>query len=161
MHIEIQAPDWSRAADRSAVVALLDAYAQGPTGGSKPLTDFVKENLCAELAKRPTISVLVAWIAGEPVGLCIANEGFSTFACRPLLNIHDLVTAPAHRGKGVGRALIEGAEKVARQRGCCKLTLEVLEGNAVARELYRKTGFVSYELDPAVGKALFLEKKLV
>mgnify|MGYP001593462890 CR=1 FL=1 len=160
MDIEIRHPDWNSSTDRLAVVALLDSYARGETGGGKPLTEFVKAHLCVALSERPTISVLLAFGDGEPAGLCVANEGFSTFACKPLLNIHDLVTAPVHRGKGIGRALISAAESVARERGCCKLTLEVLEGNTIARDLYRKTGFVSYELDPAVGKALFLEKKL-
>ena len=51
-------------------------------------------------------------------------------------------------------------ELLARDRGCCKLTLEVLEGNAVARSAYEKFGFTGYELDPAMGKAHFWEKKL-
>jgi ribosomal protein S18 acetylase RimI-like enzyme len=160
MDIDIRSPDWTSLDDRNAVVELLDAYSRGPTGGSKPLTEFVRANLCRELAARPSVAVLLAFRDGEAAGLCIANEGFSTFACKPLLNIHDLVTAPTHRGNGVARALLAGAEKVARERGCCKLTLEVLEGNAIARDMYHKTGFVSYELDPATGRALFLEKKL-
>jgi ribosomal protein S18 acetylase RimI-like enzyme len=49
---------------------------------------------------------------------------------------------------------------VARERGCCKLTLEALEGNTGAIALYRSVGFVAYELDPAMGRAGFLEKLL-
>lgn len=160
MPTEIRHPDWNSPSDRSAVIDLLDAYACGPTGGSSPLPDRVKRELCGELASRQTISVLLAFVDGIPAGLCVANEGFSTFACKPLLNIHDLVTAPAFRGKGVATALLAVAERIARTRGCCKLTLEVLENNSVALRLYRKTGFVSYELDPAMGRAMFLEKKL-
>lgn len=160
MTCSIRPPDWTSEGDRRAVVELLDTYARDPMGGGKGLTDFVKSNLCAELAARASIAVRLALVEGSPAGLCVANEGFSTFACKPLLNIHDIVVAPAYRGRGVARALLGAMREVAQARGCCKLTLEVLENNAVARGLYASCGFVSYELDPNAGKALFLECKL-
>lgn len=160
MTCSIRPPDWTSGSDRRAVVELLDAYANDIMGGATPLTEFVKSNLCDELAARPSIAVRLGFVDGSPAGLCVANEGFSTFACRPLLNIHDIVVAPAFRGRGVARALIGAMREVAVGRGCCKLTLEVLENNAVARGLYASCGFVSYELDPKAGKALFLECKL-
>jgi ribosomal protein S18 acetylase RimI-like enzyme len=52
------------------------------------------------------------------------------------------------------------AEQVARERGACKLTLEVLSGNRSANTLYARIGFVSYQLDPAMGDAQFLQKWL-
>jgi len=51
-------------------------------------------------------------------------------------------------------------EQEARRRGACKLTLEVLSGNAPALRAYERDGFVSYQLDPAFGSAVFLQKKL-
>ena len=42
-------------------------------------------------------------------------------------------------------------------RGCCKLTLEVLQGNAAARRLYARYGFDGYAFDPAFGHAVFLQ----
>jgi ribosomal protein S18 acetylase RimI-like enzyme len=161
MTLSIRPPDWTDPSDRRAVVELLDTYANDLMGGGTPLSDSVKSKLCDELAARPSIAVRLAFLDDRPAGLCIANEGFSTFACKPLLNIHDIVTAPTFRGRGVARALIGAMREVARTRGCCKLTLEVLENNTVARGLYASCGFVSYELDPAAGKALFLECKLV
>ncbi len=47
-----------------------------------------------------------------------------------------------------------------KTRDCCKLTLEVLEGNHIAQAAYTKFGFSGYELDPEMGRALFWEKKL-
>ncbi len=160
MDIVIRAPDWKLESDCSAVVELLDAYAKDLMGGGKALSGYVRTNLCVSLSTRPTISALVAWLDGVPAGLCIANEGFSTFACKPLLNIHDIVTAPPFRGRGIARAQLQAMRGIALERDCCKLTLEVLENNTVARKLYASCGFVSYELDPAAGKALFLECKL-
>jgi ribosomal protein S18 acetylase RimI-like enzyme len=51
-------------------------------------------------------------------------------------------------------------EELAGRLGCCKLTLEVLEGNSIAQAAYRSLGFDAYQLDPSLGKALFWEKKL-
>ncbi|RZI96771.1 MAG: GNAT family N-acetyltransferase, partial [Haliea sp.] len=48
----------------------------------------------------------------------------------------------------------------ARQRGACKLTLEVLSGNRSAIRLYERVGFAAYQLDPAMGQAQFLQKWL-
>jgi ribosomal protein S18 acetylase RimI-like enzyme len=67
---------------------------------------------------------------------------------------------PMGGGEGLSTAMLKEVEKIAQQRGCCKLTLEVLEGNSIARNAYAKFGFSGYELDPAMGKALFWEKPL-
>mgnify|MGYP002129986268 CR=1 FL=1 len=63
-------------------------------------------------------------------------------------------------GAGVGQALLAAAEQLARARGCCKLTLEVLGGNVGALRLYQRFGFANYELDPAMGQAQFMQKWL-
>ena len=88
-------------------------------------------------------------------------EGFSTFACRPLVNVHDVVVAASHRGRGVGAQMLAEVERLARARGACKLTLEVLQGNGSAIRLYERVGFAGYQLDPAMGQAQFLQKWLV
>jgi GNAT superfamily N-acetyltransferase len=92
--------------------------------------------------------------------MIIAFMGFSTFQCRPLLNIHDVIVHPDHRGKGISKLLMRKAEEIARELGCCKLTLEVLERNEIAKRSYASCGFCAYELDPMLGKAEFWEKKL-
>ena len=51
-------------------------------------------------------------------------------------------------------------EQHAREIGCCKVTLEVLEGNHPAKKAYSQAGFAAYELDPEAGQALFWQKKL-
>ncbi len=52
-------------------------------------------------------------------------------------------------------------EQIARERGACKLTLEVLQGNSSAIRLYERIGFAGYQLDPAMGHAQFLQKWLI
>ena len=144
----------------AALVDLLDAYARDPAGGGEPLSDFARDNLIAELAARPFIFSVLAFDGDAPVGLVNAIEGFSTFACRPLVNVHDVVVTASHRGRGIAAQLLAEVEAIARERGACKLTLEVLDGNASARALYRRLGFAAYRLDPAMGHAQFLQKWL-
>lgn len=158
--IEIVTANLSLPAHREALVQLLDTYALDPMGGGQGLSASVKANLPAELAKRQSAHVILALVDHEPAGLIICLEGFSTFACKPLLNIHDVIVAPAYRRQGLSQLLLQKAEAIALDLGCCKLTLEVLEGNQAAQSAYRSFGFKGYELDPALGKALFWEKKL-
>jgi GNAT superfamily N-acetyltransferase len=158
--IEIVEADLSTPSHAEAVVQLMDEYALDPMGGGKGLSDYVKANLSAELAKRKTAHVVLAFVNRKPAGLIVCLEGFSTFACKPLLNIHDVIVALPHRGRGLSKLLLQKAEAIAISLGCCKLTLEVLEGNHVAQSAYKAYGFRGYELDPQMGKALFWEKKL-
>jgi ribosomal protein S18 acetylase RimI-like enzyme len=57
--------------------------------------------------------------------------------------------------------MLDKLEEIARSKGCCKLCLEVLEGNVRAQKVYKSFGFASYQLDPSMGKALFWNKKLI
>ena len=143
-----------------AIVAMLDAYAQDPTGGGAPLSDFAKANLVQELAKRPQAFSVLAFDGSAPIGLVNCIEGFSTFACKPLVNVHDVAVLASHRGQRVGEQMLALAEQIAVQRGACKLTLEVLSGNRSAVKLYERIGFAGYQLDPAMGNARFLQKWL-
>lgn len=144
----------------SAVIQLMDEYSRDPMGAGKALPSHVRENLVNELKRRDTVHVIIAFIGDVPAGLIVCIEGFSTFACRPLLNIHDVVVSNEYRGQGLCRRMLEATEGLARKLDCCKLTLEVLEGNAVAKAAYKSYGFDGYELDPKMGKAMFWEKKL-
>jgi len=116
-----------------AIGVVLNAYAQDPMGGGHALSDDILQRLPGELAKRPHAFSVLAFVDGEPAGLVNCFEGFSTFACRPLVNVHDVSVVPKFRGLGLSQKMLLKVENIARQRGCCKITLEVLEGNAVAR----------------------------
>ncbi|HUA52422.1 MAG TPA: GNAT family N-acetyltransferase [Candidatus Sulfotelmatobacter sp.] len=142
MAYSVRAADLARAWDRAALTALLDLYARDPMGGGQPLPRDVLAALPDRLAALPHARV---WLAvapdGEPAGVAVGFLGFSTFAARPLLNLHDLAVAPAHRRRGVGRRLLAAVEDAARALGCCKVTLEVRDDNATAQGLYRALGY--------------------
>jgi ribosomal protein S18 acetylase RimI-like enzyme len=158
LSISVCRADYSNRAHAAALVMLLDAYAQDPMGGSHGLSEFAKSNLVSSLAARPQAYSVLAFESETPVGLVNCIEGFSTFACLPLVNVHDVAVLPTYRGRGVAAAMLRLAEEIARARGACKMTLEVLQGNAGAISLYERLGFAGYQLDPAMGQARFLQK---
>ncbi|HXR01555.1 MAG TPA: GNAT family N-acetyltransferase [Pseudomonas sp.] len=151
---------YSNPVHAQAIGFLLNHYAEDAMGGGESLALDTRQQLAIELAKRPHAFSVLAFIAGEPVGLVNCFEGFSTFACRPLVNVHDVVVIASARGQGISQKMLTKVEEIARQRGCCKITLEVLEGNAPAQGAYRKLGYSDYQLDPEMGRALFWQKAL-
>lgn len=146
-----------------ALIDLLDGYARDPMGGGEALSEFARTHLPTALASRSGLFSVLAFDDaqnGLPVGLINCVEGFSTFACQPLVNVHDVVVAASHRGQRVGEQMLAKVDQLARERGACKLTLEVLAGNTSAQKLYRRVGFENYQLDPAMGQAEFMQKWL-
>ena len=129
-------------------------------GGGEPISDYCRIHLVDKLASNPAAVSFLGYCDERPVALANCFFGFSTFACQPLLNIHDFAVDAAYRGNGFSLKLMAAIERYAAQKGCCKVTLEVLQGNKVAQNSYRKAGFSAYELDPTQGQALFWEKKI-
>ncbi|KXI28640.1 GNAT family N-acetyltransferase [Paraglaciecola hydrolytica] len=160
MSIEIVIADYANEQHKTAIPALLNAYASDPMGGGKPLTEHVRRNLVNELAKIPHAFSVLAFVDGEPAGLTNCFAAFSTFACKPLINIHDLMVLQNYRGLGLSQLMLAKVEEIARAKDCCKVTLEVLSNNAIAKSAYLKYGFSGYELDPQAGNAVFWQKSL-
>lgn len=160
MPLTVCRADYQNPCHAQALVRLLDAYAQDPAGGGEPLSEFARTHLVPALAARPQIFSVLAFAGEQAVGLVNCMEGFSTFACRPLVNVHDVAVLPSHRGRRVAEQMLALVETIARERGACKLTLEVLQGNASAMRLYERVGFAGYQLDPAMGRAQFFQKWL-
>jgi len=139
--VRVVEADLDHPAHQEAIVTLTDAYARDPMGDGAPLPTAVRKALIGGLRQHPTTMVFLAFAGEEAVGLANCFRGFSTFTARPLVNVHDLVVPAEYRGRGIGRLLLEAVERKARALDCCRLTLEVTEGNAVARHLYERVGF--------------------
>jgi GNAT superfamily N-acetyltransferase len=158
--IKIVEADLSRPDHQETVLNLVNAYACDPMGDGKPLSDAARRNLIPGLKQHPTTLVLMAFKGEEPVGIAVCFRGFSTFAARPLLNIHDFFVAPVHRGTGISRRLMAAVEQRGRELGCCKLTLEVVDSNQRARGVYAAAGFQEAAYHPKTVSARFLAKPL-
>lgn len=145
---------------QAAIVHLVDAYARDPMGNGAGLPAEVRDRLIRGLRQHPASMVFLAYDGAEPVGIAVCFVGFSTFAARSLINIHDLAVIPEYRGQGVGRTLLERVEARGRELGCCKLTLEVREDNDRAQRLYQKFGFGDRPGEYGTVRNWFLQKQL-
>jgi ribosomal protein S18 acetylase RimI-like enzyme len=158
--VEIVRADLEDAAHRNGVLEVLSSYAEDPMGGGQPLAESVRAGVIDGLREHPTTEILLALSDDRPVGIAICFVGFTTFRASRLLNIHDLAVVPECRGRGIGRRLLRAAEARARELGCCKLTLEVLERNARARGLYASFGFGQVAPGEEQSPTFFLEKPI-
>ena len=101
--------------------------------------ELLRETLFGE---RRVAEVVVAYLADEPVGFALFFHNFSTFVGRPGIYLEDLFVEPAHRGKGVGKALLIYVARIAVERGCGRFEWAVLDWNTPAIDFYRSLGAV-------------------
>jgi len=83
---------------------------------------------------------IIAEHDGEPVGLAIYFPTYSTWDASRGLFIHDLFVAQSVRGQGVGIRLVREIARIAKERGCTHLQLNVVHANP-ARNFYDRFGF--------------------
>ena len=147
MQVSIIEADLENLTHAAAVRRILDQYAHDPLEGGKGLPDDVLDRLIDQLRKATMRLVLLASVDGTFGGLALCFWGFSSFAARPAINIHDLVVSPSLRGRGIGSAMLSEVEARARSAECSRITLEVRGANHAARRLYARHGFSGTEGD--------------
>ncbi|QDU72942.1 GNAT family N-acetyltransferase [Mucisphaera calidilacus] len=128
------------------LVRLIDAYAREPIGQGRPLEPEIRARLVNDLRDHPAARADLALLDGAPVGYAITMLSYSTFKAAPVLNLHDIAVLAEHRGLGIGKALLDYLDGVARSLGCCKMTLEVRTDNP-AQRLYERAGFGPGDVD--------------
>lgn len=89
---------------------------------------------------RQVAEALVAEIGSEVVAFALCFTNFSTFLGQPGLYLEDLYVQPAHRGRGIGGALLRRLGALAVERGCGRFEWSVLDWNANAIAFYEKLG---------------------
>jgi len=88
----------------------------------------------------PAAEVLLAELAGTPVGFALFFQTYSTFLAKPGLWLEDLFVQPAARGKGIGAALMAALARVAVQRSYGRFEWSVLDWNEPALTFYASLG---------------------
>ncbi len=91
-------------------------------------------------------AVLVAERAGAIVGMVTAQLVVSTAEGAPAALVEDMVVDAPWRGLGTGRALLEGIEAWARERGATRLQLLADRENAPALAFYARMGWAGTRL---------------
>jgi GNAT superfamily N-acetyltransferase len=100
------------------------------------------ENLLAAhlFGAKPAAEVLLAEEGGRAVAMALFFQNYSTFLARPGLYLEDLFVEPAHRGKGIGKALLQAIARLAVERGCGRFEWSVLDWNTPSIEFYKRLG---------------------
>jgi GNAT superfamily N-acetyltransferase len=89
---------------------------------------------------RPAAEAVVAEVEGQVVAFALFFTNFSTFLGKPGLYLEDLYVQPAHRGSGLGKALLQHLAALAVERGCGRFEWCVLDWNENAIRFYEKMG---------------------
>lgn len=77
---------------------------------------------------------------GEPAGFALWFYSFSTFRGRHGIYLEDLFVRPAHRGRGIGKALLQSLARRCADEGLPRLEWSVLDWNEPALGFYRRLG---------------------
>jgi GNAT superfamily N-acetyltransferase len=143
-------------ADASDVARLLHDFNtefSAPTPGVEILTDRMRELLAA--------NELTALLVGEPpYGISVLRFRPSLWAEALEVYLEELYVAPAQRGHGSGRALLEATLETARSSGAYRIELGTNETDTAAIALYQSCGFTNKEDGPDGPTMLYYERDL-
>ena len=89
---------------------------------------------------RPYAEVLIAESDGDAAGFALFFHNYSTFLARPGIYLEDLFVRPSHRGRGVGKQLLQHLASLVVERQCGRLEWSVLNWNTDAIGFYEKLG---------------------
>jgi GNAT superfamily N-acetyltransferase len=120
------------------VAGLFDAFireADGPLEIGLDLEAEIAAGPPSELAG-PHGVLLLARVDGEPAGL-----GGVRYLDTQAAEIKTMFVSPAHRGKGVARAILAELERIAREHDCRRLQLDTSDYLTGAIALYRAAGY--------------------
>ena len=155
MEKQIVQCDLANKTHAEAFIKLMNAYMEHPMGISQSIKMDHAEKIIADLIQHPTYLGVMVQYEGEYVGLANCFINYSTFKGKPLINIHDFIVLPEYRNKGLAQLLLYGIEAIGKEKGCCRINLEVRHDNHSAMKLYKKVGYI--ECDPPM---YFWEKYL-
>jgi ribosomal protein S18 acetylase RimI-like enzyme len=123
-----------------------------PTPGVEELGGYV-----GDLIERGEATVL---LGGEgPDGIAVMRLRTAIWTGRPEAHLQELYVAPARRGNGIGRALLEATMAAAREAGATGIDLNTGETDTAARALYASAGFTNREGSPDGPSMLFYERE--
>lgn len=145
--VDVWICDFADAEDSDAFAGLMAEFAAEPVSSRADLDHAHFARVATDLARRPgTLVLLAAHAESETTeGILIAFEGYSSFAQAQLFNVHDIHVSPSARGRGVGTAMMQALEDLAREHRFAKITLEVAASNTGAIALYRRLGYAGLE----------------
>ncbi len=100
----------------------------------------------AQLFSLPYFHGFISFVDNKPAGFAVCFESFSTYRVQRVMNIHDFMVSDNFRGKGVGKAQLNGIEQYCRDNDYLKITLEVGDDNVAAKKLYSSLDYEDYRV---------------
>lgn len=132
----------ARAGDGATIHALLTELAAFEQGSVDATAADLERDA---FGPKPLFEALLAERDGRAVGMLTFLSLYSSWRGRPALMIHDLFVQEAARGTGAGKALVGRLAEIARECGCCRIDVNVLDWNDKARAFYASLGFAHNE----------------
>ncbi len=102
----------------------------------------------------------VMLVGDPPVGLAVVRYQRSIWTPGLECYLAELYVRPAHRGQGLGRALMEAAMVRGRERGGDYMLLGTSVDDTAARALYERLGFTNRERPPDGPLMIMYEREL-
>ncbi|HEV2789683.1 MAG TPA: GNAT family N-acetyltransferase [Solirubrobacterales bacterium] len=142
--------------DAPAIARLLHDFNlefEEPSPGVEALTAT-----CRRLLEADEITVLLAGDGSDGLALlrfrpALWTEGLEAY-------LQELYVVPGLRGRGIGRALLEAAIELSREKGAAGIDLNTGETDTAARDLYESMGFTNREGGPDGPSMLFYEREI-
>lgn len=134
-----------REGDREFVRDLGRRTAGTSVASYRPASDFVVEfalERLVETVEARSHCALVAEAGGRPAGFLLMLDDLpDEITSMPQAFVAYMAVEPALRRRGIGKKLLDAAEREARRRGLPYICLMVTEENAPARALYGSAGY--------------------
>lgn len=139
-------------ADLDVVASLFDAYRQfyeQPTDLALA-TRFISERI----QNNESVILLASNELKQTMGFCQLYPTFCSVEAKPIYSLYDLFVVPNARRYGVGRALLQAAERLAEKNDKARMDLTTAKNNQPAQATYESLGWVRDEVFYAYSKRI-------
>lgn len=128
-----------QAGDLHRVAELFDAYRQFYEQRSDP--KLAVQFISARMENNESVILVAESAAGRLEGFCQLYPTFCSVLAQPVFVLYDLFVAPAARGHGAARRLLDAAVALAGETGRARLDLTTAKNNLNAQSLYESQGW--------------------
>jgi len=119
-----------------ALIHELAAYEREADAVKVTAEDLLRDGF----GEHPLFHVLLAHVEGKLAGFALYFFNYSTWHGRPGLYLEDLFVRPDYRGQGLGQGLMQALAQIAVDRGCSRVSWQVLDWNSNAIAFYKQLG---------------------
>ena len=139
-------------ADLDVIAPLFNAYRQFYEKASD--LALAKSFIRDRLQNNESVVLLASNEAQQVVGFCQLYPSFCSVEAKPIYSLYDLFVSPEARRSGVGKVLLQAAEKLASESGKARMDLTTARANKPAQAAYESLGWVRDDVFYAYSKSI-------